>query len=335
MRIGFTYDLRDEYLNLGFSPEQTAEFDSLATIDAIETALNSPGHEVVRIGNIRNLCPKLANGDRWDLVFNIAEGIYGFGREAQIPALLDAYGIPYTFSDPLVLSVCLHKGFTKHIARDFQIPTPDFNIVYEESDVTGISLPYPLFLKPVTGGTGVGIDSQSVIRDKTQLTERCRLLLQRYKQPVLVERFLPGREYTVGILGTEQAARAIGCLEIRLKAGSDKKVYSYRNKEFCEELVEYCPVERELAERAERLVLEVWRCFGCRDAGRVDFREDHNGCLSFLEVNPLAGLHPTHSDLPIICQSQGMSYRELIQGIIHSAGREAIVLPDAHASALS
>ena len=129
MKIGITYDLRQYYLSQGMGEEETAEFDSPVTIESIDSTLSELGHVTDRIGNIRNLTSRLAAGDHWDLVFNIAEGIRGFGREAQVPALLEAYDIPYTFSDPLVLSLTLHKGMTKHVIRDLGIPTADFAVV--------------------------------------------------------------------------------------------------------------------------------------------------------------------------------------------------------------
>jgi D-alanine-D-alanine ligase len=129
MRVGITYDLRDDYLAMGLSDEETAEFDRIDTIEAIESALQGLGFETDRIGNIRRLTSRLASGDRWDMVFNIAEGVQGFGREAQVPALLDAYEIPYTFSDALVLALTLHKGMTKRVIRDMGIPTPDFAVI--------------------------------------------------------------------------------------------------------------------------------------------------------------------------------------------------------------
>ncbi len=129
MTIGLTYDLRSEYLAAGFGEEETAEFDRDDTIDAIETALQELGYETDRIGTARTLTSRLSQGDRWDLVFNIAEGLNGIGREAQVPALLDIFNIPYTFSDPMVMSLTLHKGMTKRIVRDAGIPTVDFHVV--------------------------------------------------------------------------------------------------------------------------------------------------------------------------------------------------------------
>ena len=319
MKIGITYDLRKDYLAAGFGEEETAEFDSEETIASIDRALQDLGHLTDRIGNIRSLTRRLAVGDTWDLVFNIAEGLKGFGREAQVPALLEAYGIPYTFSDPLVLSLTLHKGMAKRVIRDLGIPTPDFFLVENEADLAFIDLPFPLFVKPVAEGTGKGVDAASKITNRQQLQSVCSLLLSRYKQPVLVETFLPGREVTVGILGTGKDAVAIGAMEVVLLEKAESEVYSYRNKEKCEELVEYRPADGPLLKEASRVALLAWKGLGCRDAGRLDLRQDKDGTLMFMEVNPLAGLHPTHSDLCIIASQVGISYNDLIEGIVSSA----------------
>ncbi len=319
MKIGITYDLRSDYLAEGYGEEETAEFDRPDTIDAVDGALCSLGYRTDRIGHIRRLTERLAAGDRWTLVFNIAEGLHGFGREAQIPALLDAYEIPYTFSDPLVSSLTLHKGMAKHVIRDLGIPTPDFAVVETESDLAAIAMPLPLFAKPVAEGTGKGINASSKITSLSQLKDIVSRLLSTYRQPVLVERFLPGREFTVGIVGTGADAEALGTIEIYLKTEAEQDVYSYVNKERCEELVEYRLAEDAIAQDAARTALAAWRGLGCRDAGRVDLRADAQGVLHFLEINPLAGIHPQHSDLPILCNLKGIPYRDLIARILSSA----------------
>lgn len=316
MRIGITYDLKEDYVSSGLSDEEAAEFDHPATVEAIESTLRDLGFETDRIGNLNRLLDRLVHGRRWDLVFNIAEGLRGIGREAQVPALLDAFEIPYTFSDPLVLSLTLHKGMTKHVIRDLGIPTPDFFVVETEAHIGKITLPFPLFAKPVAEGTGKGIDAASEIRTETELTTVCRSLLKRYRQPVLVERFLPGREFTVGILGSGEEAEAVGVMEINLKENGP---YSYWNKSHWEGIVGYSPVEGETAEEAARVSLAAWRGLGCRDGGRVDLRADEKGVLNFMEVNPLAGLRPDYSDLPIVCTMAGLTYRQLIERIMESA----------------
>lgn len=319
MKIGLTYDLRQDYLNLGYGEEETAEFDRIDTVEAIERTLQVLGYETDRIGNIWNLTKRLADGERWDLVFNIAEGLRGIGREAQVPALLDAYDIPYTFSDPLVMALTLHKGMTKRVIRGLGIPTPDFAEVGSEADIDEVNLPFPVFAKPIAEGTGKGITPASKISSKKELRSVCGRLLREYRQPVLVETFLPGREFTVGLVGTGKHARVVGVMEVILKPNAEKDVYSYVNKERCEEFVGYLPVNDLMAKKAQEVALASWIGLGCRDAGRIDLRADANGVPNFMEVNPLAGIHPEHSDLPILCKLVGISYHQLFEMIMNSA----------------
>jgi D-alanine-D-alanine ligase len=319
MKIGLTYDLRNDYLAMGFSPEETAEFDRSDTVDSIERALNELGYATDRIGNIYQLTRRLNQGAGWDLVFNIAEGLSGIAREAQIPALLDAYMIPYTFSDTLVLALTMHKGVTKHLVRAYGVPTPDFAVVECETDIAKVRLPGILFAKPVAEGTGKGISPKSKISTPDQLYPVCCALLRDYAQPVIIETFLPGREFTVGIVGTGDDARTVGVMEIISKESAERDAYSYFNKEFCEEHIIYALADDALARQALEVALDAWKALGCRDGGRVDLRADARGAVQFLEVNPLAGLHPHHSDLPILCGKVGITYTELIGSIVESA----------------
>lgn len=319
MRIGLTYDLRQDYLAQGYSLEETAEFDSPATIDAIEDGIRAMGHDTERIGNLRSLMGCLVDGKRWDLVFNIAEGMHGFARESQVPALLEAHGIPCTFSDPMVLGLCLHKAMTKRILRDLQLPTPEFAVVETMNDVCSLRLEYPLFVKPVAEGTSKGIHNFSLVRNREQLGLACRRLLDSFRQPVLVERFLAGREYTVGIVGSGSRARSLGVMEILLLQAADPLIYSQANKEAYEDRVRYALVQDESATTLSTLALDVWRGLGCRDAGRVDLRLDGDGIPHVLEINPLPGLHPIRSDLSIMCAFQKIGHGALIQMITESA----------------
>jgi len=319
MNIGLTYDLRSDYLKAGYSHEATAEFDREDTIDAIEQALQQLGYQTERIGHLKQLAACLVAGKRWDLIFNICEGLYGLGREAQVPALLDAYNISYVFSDVLVTALTLHKGMTKRVVRDLGIPTPDFCVVTKPSEIDTIDLPYPLFVKPVAEGSGKGITPHSKVTSPQALRDYCQLLLKIYQQPVLVETFLPGREFTVGIVGTGEDARALAVIEVLLLDEAEPEVYSYANKENYEKLINYVLTEEAVAQVCQQTALQAWRGLNCRDAGRVDLRLDHQGVPNFLEVNPLAGLHPQHSDLPILAARQGISYIELIQMIMDSA----------------
>jgi D-alanine-D-alanine ligase len=319
LKIGLTYDLRDDYLAAGYTEEETAEFDRIDTIEAIEEALKHFGYRTARIGNVKALVKRLAANDRWDMVFNIAEGLYGFGREAQIPVLLESYSIAYTFSDPLALTLTLHKGMTKHVMRDVGIPTPDFKVIEDENDMAGVEIPYPLFAKPVAEGTGKGITAASKITSRDELSTVCRNLLMKFRQPVLIESFLPGRELTVGIVGTGKEAIALGVMEIHLKNDGEDNAYSFSNKKNYEIMVTYELVDDPMARSAKETALAAWRALGCRDAGRIDLRADASGCPNVIDVNPLAGLHPVHSDLPIICNLAGIPYHTLISMIMASA----------------
>jgi D-alanine-D-alanine ligase len=321
MRIGLTYDLRDHYLAAGHDAEEVAEFDSTDTIDALDGALRHNGFAVDRIGTIRQLAQRLVTGERWDLVFNIAEGLKGVGREAQVPALLDAYDIPYVFSEPLAMALTLHKGMAKRVVRDSGVPTAPFAVVETMADLAALDLPFPLFAKPVAEGTGKGVTPASRVGSPTALRKVCRQLLNRYRQPVLVETFLPGREFTVGIVGTGPAAEPIAVLEVLLTERAEAGVYSYVNKEECESRVVYKLTGDAEARAAAEVAVAAWRALGCRDGGRVDLRQDAQGRAMFLEVNPLAGLHPTHSDLPIMCSQAGIAYDALIGRILESALR--------------
>jgi D-alanine-D-alanine ligase len=320
MRVGLTYDLRSEYLKEGYSEEETAEFDKEDTILGIEKGIKSLELESERIGNVKQLVKKLAAGKRWDLVFNIAEGMYGIGREAQVPAILDAYQIPYVFSDPMVLTVTLHKGMTKRIVRDLGLPTPDFAVVSKEEDIEKVDLPYPLFAKPVAEGTGKGITANSKINNKRDLVKACKSILQKFKQPVLVETFLPGREFTIGVIGNGKDAKVIGGMEIILGELAEQDIYSFYNKENYENLVKYQKLtDPKILSECSDLALKIWLGLGCNDGGRIDLRMDSNGIVNFIEINPLAGLRPVHSDLVIIADMNGIGHTQLIKMILESA----------------
>ena len=319
MRIGVTYDLKADYLAQGMSEEDAAEFDSKITIEAICEALAALGLEPVRIGNVRKLAERLVAGERWDAVFNFCEGLKGVSREAQAPALLEAYDIPYVFSDPLTLALSLDKAMTKRVVRDAGVPTPDFAVIERLDDLAGLRLPFPLFLKPVAEGSGKGIGRQSKVDDAAALHRVAAELLQRFAQPVLVETFLPGREFTVGIVGTGAEAEVLGVTEIVPKASFVGPGYGLENKlDGWEEKVDVRPAPPAEATAAGEVALGAWRALNCRDGGRIDIRCDANGAPNFIEVNPLAGLRPKHSDLCFIAEYAGLSYQDLIGRIMAS-----------------
>jgi D-alanine-D-alanine ligase len=328
MRIGLTYDLREDYLAQGFSDEEAGEFDVPETIDAVQAAIRSHGHQVERIGGIRALVPALAAGRRWPLVWNMCEGVSGIAREAQVPALLEAYGIPCVFSSADVLVTAMDKALAKLIVATADVPTPDFTVVRSARDLSAVRMRYPLFVKPLAEGTSKGVQETSKVDNRAELTAKCLEVLKTYRQPALVETFLPGREFTVGLLGAGANARVIGVSEIRFLPGGDPSAYSYKNK--IEAFDELTLATGPLADEAAAVALSAWRALGCRDAGRIDIRCDANGRPNFIECNPLAGLRPKWSELTQLAELVGMKYESLIGEILS----EALARVPAEASAL-
>jgi D-alanine-D-alanine ligase len=319
MKIGITYDLKDDYLALGYDKETCAEFDSIETINAIDSFLKGQGYQTERVGNIQALTKQLAAGKTWDLVFNIAEGLYGRGREAQVPALLDAYRIPYVFSDPLVLAFTLDKALTKRVVRDAGVPTAEFEVWPMASGQWSEKIPFPLFVKPIAEGTGKGITTKSLVQNEKELRLTAEDIHRRFGQAALDETFLPGREFTVGITGTGENAEVIAVMEIVLQNNADACGYTYENKLQYEDRVTYKLVEDKEAQKAGDVALAAWKILGCRDGGRVDIRSDAQNNPQFLEVNPLAGLHPVLGDLVILSKLADIDYATLLKRIMISA----------------
>jgi D-alanine-D-alanine ligase len=328
MRIALVYDLRDDYRALGFSEEEVAEFDSVATIDALAHALETLGCEAVRVGRGRALAARLVAGERFDLVFSIAEGVKGRSREAQVPALCELFDQPYLFSDALTMAASLDKAAAKRLMRDAGVKTPAFAVAEKDAREAAGWTDFPAFVKPVAEGTGKGCEAASLVHTPAELEAAVTRVIERYKQPALVEQYLPGREFTVGIVGNGDGARVLGVCEILLKEHAEANVYSLHNKELCEDLVIYAHADDAEARLAGTRALEAYRALECRDAARIDFRSDAEGEPYFLEANPLAGLNPWHSDLPILAAQNGVDFVALI-GLILDAGlgRYGLALP--------
>jgi len=316
MRIGVTYDLRADYLAMGMSEEDTAEFDSEVTIVAICSALSGMGLTPIRIGTVKNLIAKLAKGERFDAVFNFCEGLKGAAREAQVPAILDIYDIPYVFSDPLTMALALDKGMCKRVVRDAGVPTVDFRIIEKLADVKKVDLAFPLFLKPVREGSGKGVGADSKVENARDLRRVAGNLLAKFNQPVLVEEFLPGREFTVGIVGNGDDAAVLGVSEIVPIGNWVGDGYGYENKEYSDDKVSIVEADEESSKAAGEVALAAWRALRCRDSGRIDVRCDANNKPHFIEVNPIAGLRPDYSDLCLIAQRKGLSHPQLIGKIM-------------------
>lgn len=319
MTLGFTYDLRDDYLAQGFSAEDAAEFDSQVTIDAIELALQQYGFKVEKIGNIKALTAALAAGKSWDIVFNICEGVKGIGREAQVPALLEAYDIPCVFSGSDVMVLTMNKALAKLVVQSRGIPTAPFAVIETAADLTTVDLPFPVFAKPLAEGTGKGISNKSMVYDKASLAQICAEITKKFNQPTLVETYLPGRDLTVGIVGSGDQARAIAVMETYYQAGAEAGSQSLYNKENWKKVLSYAVIADDTAKAAAEIALRSWRALGCLDGGRVDLRCNEQGIPNFLEVNTIAGLQPFYSDLPMLCNLVGIEHAELIHLIMDSA----------------
>ena len=318
MKIGVTYDLRSDYLAQGFSEEETAEFDAEVTIEGLCEALTGLGFLPERIGGVKALTERLAAGGRWDGVFNFCEGFRGLAREAHVPALLEAYEIPYVFSDPLTMALTLDKAMTKRVIRDCGIPTTDFALIERIEDAETVTLPYPLFLKPVAEGSGKGIGTNNKVADKAAMKATATDLLARFQQPVLVEPYLPGREFTVAITGTGEEAEVLGVSEIVKLAGYVGDGYGLKNKEDWHGRLDIVGAPPADAKASGEVALAAWRALRCRDGGRIDIRYDAAGKPNFIEVNPLAGLRPEYSDMCFIANREGVSYQQLIGKIMAS-----------------
>ncbi len=325
LTVGITFDLKQSYpKELKSSADADCELDSMETIAAIAAALERNRNRVIKIGNAREVI-KFIEKIKPDIVFNISEGILGRNREAQIPAILEAYQIPYTGSDPLTLSLCLDKSMAKKVISYSNIPTPDFKKISEAEEIQELhemEINFPLFIKPCYEGSSKGIRLDSKIKNISELKKKTFELLATYRQPVLIEEYLPGSEYTVGILGTKKP-EVLGIMEVKSTSKSEEElIYSYEIKKDWENRVQYIcppPISPQLESAIKKVAIDSFKALECRDVARVDIRLDKYGTPNFLEINPLPGLMPGYSDLYIMAKSVGMDYDVLINKILFSA----------------
>jgi D-alanine-D-alanine ligase len=316
MKVGLTYDLRSWYIDRGYSMDETAEFDKQETVDAIENSLKQMGHEPEPVGNTFQLVEALAAGKRWDIVFNIAEGLYGDGRESVVPAILDQYKIPYVFSGPVIMGLSLNKHLAKLVVASAGVPVSPGCLITEFKDIDKCNLIYPLFVKPVSEGTGKGITENSLVRSSEELSKMVKWILSEFHQPALVEEYLPGREFTVGLVGYGDEAVVIGGMEVIC---ANNLPYSVEVKENYQNYCKYKPLDGDIIGECKDVALGAWKALDAVDAGRVDLKADRNGKICFIEANPLAGLNPVHSDLPILARMYGTEYQTLLEMIMESA----------------
>jgi D-alanine-D-alanine ligase len=328
--VGIAYDLKSEVEHLarlsvgedGLPEDAFEEYDSAATVSAIEEALVANGYRTRRLGGGRSFLVQVMQ-DPGDLVFNIAEGYGTRSREAHVPSALEMLGVPYTHSDPLTLALTLDKAMAKRVVASVGVPTPRFAVVESVEQLADLPLTFPLIAKPLCEGSSIGVRKHSRVTDRRSLRDLVATLLRDYCEPVLVEEFCSGPEFTVGILGTGASARVIGSMEIVPRRGSVAEfVYSLEVKRNDLEEVEYqAPPRRPaaLVRAIEDVALAAYRALACRDVGRVDIRLDKEGRPQFLEANPLPGLNPAHGDLVLLARAYGFSYTELIGHIVREA----------------
>lgn len=325
--------------------DEFAEWDSAATIDAVADALSALG-AVVRLEATADF-PERLRAERargLDIVFNIAEGMGGVNREAHVPAICEFYGVPYSGSDPFTLSLCLDKARTKETLAYHGVPTAPFGVVRAASDIETLRsavgssraprahgrelLSFPLFVKPIHEGSSKGITERNYCETAEDLERQVAFLLETYGQPVLVEEFLPGREFTCAVLGNGARARVLPIVGINFGAlpTGALPVYGFEAKWVWDrpdnplEMFE-CPavVDDALRRAIEDVTLRAYRALGCRDWSRVDVRLDADGVPNVVEVNPLPGILPDAADnscFPKAARAAGIGYDSLIQSCL-------------------
>ena len=338
-RIALTANMLDNFERKPDDPPDAgAEFDRKQTIEAIAAALEADGHYVYFVQADYSL-PDALLSLRPHICFNIAEGISGDGREAQVPALCELLGIPYTGSQVVANAVSLNKTMTKRIWQQQGLPTAPYYEFTSLEEVAHTDLRFPLFAKPAREGTGMGIDNKSIINDYDELIAQVDWLLAKYRQPVLVEEFLPGREFTVGFIGNRgtpafrrnpelydtDGYHWFPILEIDTVSSVSPKFYGHDAKALAIGTIGapnyLCPADIPESTRSRLIDLtrQAAEALEVRDVSRIDFRMGADGEPYLLEINTLPGLNPDLSDLCIMAASEGMSHQSLITEILYLA----------------
>lgn len=317
MNIGIIYEVQEKFKpDERLAPDDYAEWSSEDEIYYLSATLDHLGHRAFTVGGFEQLLDFLNGPEKVDLVFNYAAGIWGQAREAQAPSLLEALRIPYTGAGPFSLALCMDKAIVKRLWRSAGLPTPDFfqAACLQELEQKAHLLPgYPVFVKPAREGSSKGIAPESRVASPDALQRRVAWILKEYRQPALVETYLPGREYTAGILGGGQEARVLGVVEV---ANSAKGIVDLADKKAWQPHTFRPVADANLRSELAFLALEAYRAVECDSIGRVDLRLDREGCLQLLEINPNPGLHPSRSAMPAIAMQAGLPYPDLIDEIV-------------------
>lgn len=301
-----------------------AELDSMDTVAAMGRALNLAGARAALYLADKTLPEQLLT-NKPDFVFNIAEGLTGRSREAQIPALLDMLNIPYTGSDATTLCIALDKALTKRLLATYHIKTPPYQLVRPETSKISHALTYPVIVKPNAEGSSKGIPDACIAKTPEELHALITRNMSLYREDMLVESFVGGREFTVGLLGNGRELTAFSPMEIvylRQPTGG-YNVYNYTVKQDYTKYVRYdCParidplVEKRMTDKARK----IFSALNCRDFARIDFRlSPDEQDIHFIEINPLPGLAPGYSDYPMLAEFCGVPYEALICRILKAA----------------
>lgn len=324
-------EISDSFQNIPENIDEYAEWDTWETINAVKDAL-SIYNNVTLIEADENAFEKFKS-QRPDIVFNIAEGYKGISREAQIPAILEMLNIPFTGSDSLTLATCLDKSRTKEILSYYNIPNSKFFVCEDVNLIDSIDLDFPLFVKPVSEGSSKGIFSTSITNNFEELFKEIQRINKLYNQPALIEEYLPGREFTVAILGNGNDIKVLPIIEVRFDKypKNVKPIYSFESKWILDTKendfdVFDCPahIEDKLKEKIINYCLKTYKVLRCRDWSRIDLRLDKNGEPNIIEVNPLPGIMPDpkeNSSFPKAARAAGISYQEMINQVLFFASK--------------
>jgi D-alanine-D-alanine ligase len=348
-KVGVLANIKDESKPKpeGVPPDAFADFDHVETIDSIRAAIETDGHQTVFLQADEDL-PFTLREEKPDICFNIAEGLGGDAREAQVPALLEMMKIPYTGSRVLTNGISLDKTLTKRIWRDRRLPVAPFQEFNVGDEPLRPEFEFPLFVKPAREGTGMGVDTNAIVNNEKELRERADYIINTYHQPALVETFLPGREFTVGILGRADAKlysrhpewyekdgfHRFPVLELDMTRSVTPMVYSHdaKSKEVGEEGAPgyFCPadIEPELEKKLKYFALRAHFLLNALDVSRTDIRLDAQGNPRVMEINTLPGLTADYSDLCLQSKAEGIRYEDLILEILYlGASRWGMVEP--------
>lgn len=335
-RVALAYNLIHSHMLQSGPLDYIAEYDSRETISALSAALQARGHEVVLLEADESIVGKLRSA-RPQIVFNIAEGIRGESRESHVPAVCEMLGVPYTGSGPLTLALCLNKARAKEILAYHHIPTAPFQVFRSSEEELDSNLRFPLIVKLLHEGSSMGLSEDSIVDDAAALSRQVEYLVRTYHQPAIVEEFIEGREFTVGVLGNENPRvlpivevifddpRGIVLFEpddavvplIHQEKGSDVSLPYVNHRSTCP-----AQVSQELKERIEQTALRAFRALGCRDWCRTEMRLGCDGTLYVLEINPIAGIDPSYW-LSRAAEAAGLSYEGLVNEILDCALQRA------------